>query len=48
MKIKNVNLGNEISRILTEKRISKAQFADSIGVKRQNVNLHLCVGLVRF
>lgn len=38
MKLKNVNLGNEISRILAEKRISKAQFADSIGVKRQNVN----------
>lgn len=38
MKIKNVNLGHEIVRLLAEKGITKAQLADTIGVKRQNIN----------
>ena len=38
MEIKNVNLGQEVARLIVEKRISKAQLADAIGLKRQNIN----------
>ena len=38
MKIEEVNLGQVILGIITEKGINKAQFADSIGIRRQNVN----------
>lgn len=38
MEIKNVNLGQEIAKLIIERGMTKAQLADSIGVKRQNIN----------
>ncbi|MDY5632500.1 MAG: helix-turn-helix transcriptional regulator [Bacteroidaceae bacterium] len=37
MKIQRVNIGNEIFLRVKDKGLSQAQFADAIGLKRQNV-----------
>lgn len=38
MKIEDVNLGKVILNLLEEKGINKGQFADTLGIKRQNIN----------
>ena len=38
MKIREVNLGVFILNLLNERGISKGEFADTLGIKRQNVN----------
>lgn len=38
MKIKDVNIGMYLQSLIEEKGISKGQFADAIGIRRQNVN----------
>ena len=38
MKIEDVNLGRIIFNLLEEKGLSKGQFADILGIKRQNIN----------
>ena len=38
MKFEEVDLGLFIQNLIIERGISKGQFADSLGIKRQNVN----------
>lgn len=38
MKLKEINLGEVILNLLNERGVSKGEFADTMGIKRQNVN----------